>query len=83
MAKIKKTDSKKEIFRKIFSGKATIENPYAKPLLELWDVIGFLKRNNQPIPKLLEELTEEIHKKNLSYDPLKKLKKETRHSSQP
>ena len=60
-----------KLFNKILSGKATIENPYTKPLLELWEVIAYLKTNKQKVPKLLEDLAEEFHKKNLSYNPFK------------
>ena len=74
MVKIKPTDSKREIVNKLLSGKVTLENPYYKPCIELMDAIAFLKRHKQKVPKMLEELFEELHKKNLSYNPLKQRK---------
>ncbi len=66
---IKLTDTKREVMKKLLSGEATLKNPYADTLLELWDAIGFLKRNKQKVPKLLKELAEEVHKKNMSWKP--------------
>ena len=75
---MEKIYTEKEIFEKILSGKATLENPYYKPCLEIMDVIAFLKQNKKKVPKLIEGLFEELHQKNLSYDPLRINKSERR-----
>ena len=67
--KIKPTDSEREVFNKICSGKATIDNPYAKPLQELWEVEMCLKENKKKVPKILKDMIEETHKLNLSWKP--------------
>lgn len=67
--KIKPIGLEREIFNKIVNGKARIDNPYAKPLMELWEVEGLLIKNKKKVPKILNDLIEEIHKLNLNWKP--------------
>ena len=66
---IAKENAQKELLSRLLKGEVTLENPYAKPLLELWDAIAFLEKNKQKVPTLLKELAEEVHKTNMSYKP--------------
>lgn len=72
MAKIKSTDSGKEIMKKILSGKATLENPLYQPAIDLMDVVVFLKKHKYKVPKILEDFKEEIYQAHLKWRPFLK-----------
>jgi len=69
MAKIKSTDSEKEVMKKILSGKATIEAPFVKELESIWELEAFLNGYNRKLPKVFKDLEKELHRRNLSWKP--------------
>lgn len=69
MVNIKPTDTKREVIDKILSGKATLENPLYQPAIDLQEVIFFLKKHKQKVPKVLEEFKEEVYQAHLKWKP--------------